>query len=385
MGMLTAGGLTAKLPTNDGDHGLRLNFRKLEDLIKNIATDGRPTSRIAILFVQIKEEAKWDLLDRIQENTKGWENDKGRKSGINYDYECIKAFMGTDDFHDVSAIYGLDSQILANCFKAFTSYLDVPKKDWNKYHAPYKDTVSCIPARNTEVYTVNHILPKPYLEKMPFPAKVKEHSTLISVLKKSAKKAVELDEQIIIKSPVAIVKDLVTKNVGDDHIVFCEDASNIVSHPSRSRKTSVPVLSVRISDHCYYGLCDIGASSSAIPYELYREIMHEIAPCELEEIDVVIQLANRETVLPIGIVRDVEVLCGKTKYPTDFLVLGKEATKTCPIIFGRPFLNTCGAVIGCKKEKILTKFDEESYEFNFSKFTKAPYENELPNENFRVE
>jgi hypothetical protein len=43
-----------------------------------------------------------------------------------------------------------------------------------------------------------------------------------------------------------------------------EDASNIVSHPSRSRKTSVPVLSIRIGDHCYYGLCDIGASSSAI-------------------------------------------------------------------------------------------------------------------------
>jgi hypothetical protein len=30
--------------------------------------------------------------------------------------------------------------------------------------------------------------------------------------------------------------------------------------------------------------------------------MHEITPCELEDIDVVIQLANRETVLPIGIV-----------------------------------------------------------------------------------
>jgi hypothetical protein len=33
----------------------------------------------------------------------------------------------------------------------------------------------------------------------------------------------------------------------------------------------------------------------------------------------------------------------------------------------------------------LTKFDGESYEFNFSKFTKAPYETELPNEDFRVE
>ena len=46
----------------------------------------------------MKEEAKWDLLDCIQENTEGWENDKGRKSGINYDYECIKTFMGTNDF-----------------------------------------------------------------------------------------------------------------------------------------------------------------------------------------------------------------------------------------------------------------------------------------------
>ncbi|KAK1696939.1 hypothetical protein QYE76_013636 [Lolium multiflorum] len=58
---------------------------------------------------------------------------------------------------------------------------------------------------------------------------------------------------------------------------------------------------------------------SAIPYELYTEIMHEIGSCELEDIDVVIQLANRETISPIGIVRDVEVLCGKIKYPADFL------------------------------------------------------------------
>jgi hypothetical protein len=230
--------------------------------------------------------------------------------------------MGTDDFHNVSAIYGLDSQVLANCFKAFASYLDVPKKDWNKYHAPYKDIVSCVPVRTIEVCTVDHILPEPYFEKAPFPAKVKEHCTLISVLNKSAKKAVEPDEQIIVKSPIAIVKDLVTKNVEDEHIIFCEDASNIVSYPSRPRKTSVPMLSVRIGDHFYYNLCDIGASSSDIPYELYKEIMLEIGPYELEEIDVVIQLANRETISPFGIVRDVEVLYGKTKYPANFLVLG---------------------------------------------------------------
>jgi hypothetical protein len=79
-------------------------------------------------FTRMKEEAKWDLLDHIQENTEGWENDKGRKLGINYDYECIKAFMGTSNFHNVSAVYGLDSQILSNCFKAFASILMFQRK-----------------------------------------------------------------------------------------------------------------------------------------------------------------------------------------------------------------------------------------------------------------
>ena len=49
--------------------------------------------------------------------------------------------------------------------------------------------------------------------------------------------------------------------------------------------------------------------------------MNDIAPAEIEDIDVTIKLANRDTISPIGIVRDVEVLCGKVKYPTDFLVL----------------------------------------------------------------
>jgi hypothetical protein len=42
-------------------------------------------------------------------------------------------------------------------------------------------------------------------------------------------------------------------------------------------------------------------------------------------------------------------------------------------------------VIDCKKEKFFTKFNGESYEFNFSKFAKTSYENKMPNENFRVE
>ena len=66
----------------------------------------------------------------------------------------------------------------------------------------------------------------------------------------------------------------------------------------------MPVVSVKIGDHCYHGLCDMGASASARPHSLYKEIMHDIAPAE---IDVTIKLANRDTISPVGIVRDVEV------------------------------------------------------------------------------
>ncbi|KAK1618611.1 hypothetical protein QYE76_024128 [Lolium multiflorum] len=267
-------------------------------------------------FTRNKEEFKRDLLDRIQENTEGWENDKDRESVVE---------------------------------------------------------------------TVDNVIPEAYIEKTPFPAKMKEYSVISSAVNKSEKKPKEPEEQIKIEPAVAIVKDLVTENVEDGHIIFCEDASNIVSHPNKSKQVSVPMLSVRIGDHCYYGLCDIGASVSAIPYELYTEIMHEIGSCELEDIDVVIHLANRETISPIGIVRDVEVLCGKIKYPADFLVLGSAASDHCPIIFGRPFLNTCGAIIDCKKEKILTRFAGEPYEFNFSKFTKTPYKADLPSNDFKME
>ena len=71
---------------------------------------------------------------------------------------------------------------------------------------------------------------------------------------------------------------------------------------------------------------------------------------KIEDIDVTIKLANRDTISQIGIFRDVEVLCGKVKYPTDFLVLGSPQDDFCPIIFGRPFLNTVNARIDCKKD-----------------------------------
>ena len=52
----------------------------------------------------------------------------------------------------------------------------------------------------------------------------------------------------------------------------------------------MPIVFVKIGYHCYHGLCDVGASMSAIPYTLYQEIMNDIAPAEIEHIDVILSL-----------------------------------------------------------------------------------------------
>ena len=98
----------------------------------------------------------------------------------------------------------------------------------------------------------------------------------------------------------------------------------------------MPVVSVKIGDHCYHGFCDMGASVSAIPHSLYKEIMHDIAPAEIEGIDVTIKLANRDTISPIGIVRDVEVLLGKLNILLIFLFLVPHKIAFVPLYLADP-------------------------------------------------
>jgi hypothetical protein len=39
-----------------------------------------------------------DLLETIQSNIEDWDCDKGKESGINYEYDCIKSLAETTNF-----------------------------------------------------------------------------------------------------------------------------------------------------------------------------------------------------------------------------------------------------------------------------------------------
>ena len=106
--------------------------------------------------------------------------------------------------------------------------------------------------------------------------------------------------------------------------------------------------------------------------------MNDTALVEIEDIDVTGTLANRDTISPLGIVRDVDVLCGKIKYPTDFLVLASPQDDLCPIRFGIPFLNIVNAMIDHEKDIVTIGLGDMSHDFNFAKFHRQPHDRELP-------
>src|ERR1041385_1174438 len=225
-------------------------------------------------------EEKWDLIERIQKNSEDWEIDKGIEPPINRGHDYIEIYVKID------------------YFKNFASHIDSSKEEKAQYHKPFKE----LPV---DIHVADPILPAVFYEKPPFPTRMREHSFVTGIVNKSGKRIDEHEDLIKVDPQVAMVKDLVTNDVSDSKINFCVVSTNIVTTKNKSTISGTPVVSVKIGDHNYYGLCDLGSSASAIPYSLYQEIMGEISPCELEEIDATIYLANKETISPIGIVRDV--------------------------------------------------------------------------------
>ena len=76
-----------------------------------------------------------------------------------------------------------------------------------------------------------------------------------------------------VNSSIAMVKDLLVDNIDGHVIYFCDEASRIAKTDMKGKHRPVvgmPLVSVKIGDHCYHGLYDMGASVSAIPHSLYK-------------------------------------------------------------------------------------------------------------------
>ena len=102
-------------------------------------------------------------------------------------------------------------------------------------------------------------------------------------------------------------------------------------------------------------LCDLGASINLMSLSLLRELnIGEVINTNMK-----LQLVDHSIKKPYGVVENVLVRVDKFVFLLDFVILDYEQDKHCPLILGRPFLNTSKAVIDVYEGNITLRVGEK--------------------------
>ena len=96
---------------------------------------------------------------------------------------------------------------------------------------------------------------------------------------------------------------------------------------------------------------------------------HDLDDCSLN-----LHLADSTIKKPIGRINDVLIIANRNLVPVDFIILDIDCNLSCPIILGRPFLRTIGAIIDMKDGNIRFQFPlKKGMEHFRIKKVKLPY------------
>ena len=170
------------------------------------------------------------------------------------------------------------------------------------------------------------------------------------------------------------LKDIMSnKRKWDDHetIPMNEECSAVIRNklPQKLKdpgSITIPCVVGKFS--ISKALCDLGASVTIMPLSLCRKLnIGEPIPTNIS-----LQLADRSIIYPEGILEDIPIKVGEFYVPCDIVILEMEEDSQIPIILGRPFLATAGAIIDVKRGKIKLEIGEETIEFDVFKMTKDP-------------
>ncbi|XP_073277671.1 uncharacterized protein [Primulina huaijiensis] len=115
-------------------------------------------------------------------------------------------------------------------------------------------------------------------------------------------------------------------------------------------------------------ICDLGANVNIMPSFLYEKLgLSKMKPTEL-----ILQLTDKSIKVPLGLKEDVEVQVDKLRLPADFVVLDMENCQNVPVILGRPFLATVGAIIDVKKGMLSMEVEGQRVVIKTSKTSHDP-------------
>ncbi|XP_061354673.1 uncharacterized protein LOC133299250 [Gastrolobium bilobum] len=119
-------------------------------------------------------------------------------------------------------------------------------------------------------------------------------------------------------------------------------------------------------------LCDLGANINLMLLSVFKQLSTGPA----KPTTVTLQMADISIVKPEGKIEDLLVKVDKFILPADFIILDYEADVDVPIILGRSFLETGGAVINVQKGELTMRVHDDEIKFNIVKAIKFQDEGE---------
>ena len=139
-----------------------------------------------------------------------------------------------------------------------------------------------------------------------------------------------------------------------------------------------PMIKIKLNNFSCYALCDVGASTSVMPKRMYDMLeLKPFDPCYFG-----VRLVDSYVKKPLGKIDDVLIIVNGNYVPVDFTIMDIECEPSCPIILGRPFLRTVGAVIDMKERNIkfqfplkkgMKHFPRKKIKLPFESITRASY------------
>jgi len=169
------------------------------------------------------------------------------------------------------------------------------------------------------------------------------------------------------------LKEIFSKKKTIEHnetITLTRESSAIIKKPPPKLRDpgSFAIPCVIGSETIDKALCDLGASVSLLPLSLFKRIgIGELKPTEMT-----LKLADRSTIQIVGFVEDILVKIEGIYILADFVVVDIPEDHDVPIILGRPFLATAGAMVDVKNGRIVFQVRNEMVGFELENVMKGP-------------
>jgi hypothetical protein len=115
----------------------------------------------------------------------------------------------------------------------------------------------------------------------------------------------------------------------------------------------IPRILTVVGNESHNSILDLVSSVNFLPKELYDLLDYDK---KLEKCDIDLLLVDDSTKHALGRINDVIIELHMTFVPIDFIVMDMRSNTSIPIILGRPFLRTTGAVIDSKEGNVKFQF-----------------------------